>query len=306
MTSETSTLLSDFCFIDLSSRLPGPYGAWRLGQYGARIIRIEDINSPDPFSAVDGPFFQWYQNLNRHKEILKLNFSDQNDLKTLQQKVQSCDGVITSLSDKRLKLLKLTKEDLQEHAGLVMIKIVKQQAMHDMNALAQKKLLISHVQSLVHQQQSLPRWLAPPFLPLAGIELGNQVCQQMLAVKLQNANKKKSYQEVHLDILASTELGLSAFISDRAHSVALHNGLYPCYQIYFSKDRSAWALAAIEAPYFENFCQGFELPLTLTDRFKSDHKIFTTISEKFLALSDQEIQQRAKQADMCLELIGSL
>ena len=108
-------LLEGFTFLDLSHRLPGPLAGNLLGGLGAQVIKVEDKLYQDPFndglfSKMDDAFKDWYKGLNNKKEIRKLDFSDQEDRRSLETLVQNSDGIIMGLPSKVRHKLKLTNE----------------------------------------------------------------------------------------------------------------------------------------------------------------------------------------------------
>lgn len=110
---ETSALLKGYTFIDLSLRLPGPLASNLLSQLGASIIKVEDLSYGDPFekglSGVrDESFRNWYSNLNTPKEIIKLDFKDYDDQKTLLNKISHSQGLILGPPQKILDRLGVT------------------------------------------------------------------------------------------------------------------------------------------------------------------------------------------------------
>ena len=83
----------------------------------------------------------------------------------------------------------------------------------------------------------------------------------------------------------------------------LHNGMYPCYSLYQTKDKKYVALAAVEEKFWQKFCEIFTLQTTL-DRFHcEDSKLFELISERMRAYTLAEIDQMTSNHDVCLSVI---
>jgi len=72
-------MLKGHVFIDLTHRLPGPLAGKILADLGATVIKIEDEKHKDPFlsgafSAFDQSCENWYEELNRKRQIVRLDF----------------------------------------------------------------------------------------------------------------------------------------------------------------------------------------------------------------------------------------
>ena len=273
------TLLKDYTIIDWSSHLPGPYACHILSEMGAKVIKITPDNKPMPFQRFekDGPqkiFHYWFQEFNQNKQTS--SFSD--------EILKNANGIITNQT-----------YDFPDN--LVVTKIIASSKdstpRHDLNVLAESGFLSRYIKTL----NSTTNSLSPPSLPWAGIALAQSIAQTHLAQLL--ADDK--YQEVSLKE-SFERLMKTFFDSNDEQSLYLHNGAYPCYRLYKMASGQWVALAAIEAKYWKQFCQFFNLNLKETDRFSTDSSVVESIEKHFLSIdSIDELQTR----DFCLSLVIS-
>src|SRR5262249_17960826 len=90
--------LNGIVFLDLSSLLPSPFAAHLLAKFGARVIKIESPNRPDParqFGYVpQNNTSSSYRELNENKEMLWLDLKNEKDREKLYELVRTSDGAI--------------------------------------------------------------------------------------------------------------------------------------------------------------------------------------------------------------------
>ncbi len=302
--------LSGLKIIDLSHRLPGPFCGKILSDLGASVIKIEDHVFQDPFlsglfAEFDPGFTAWYDNLNRGKEILRFDFNSFEDQNKIHKLVLDSDAVIMGLPDKTRIKLKITDLDLTLKKPFIVIELLasrtEKKSMHDLNAMASTGLLSLHVAGLPDAAI-----IDPPFLPVAGIAFGHMAATDLLAHYI-NALKTKSTQFVKTYLDESTEKLFGIFWPEidrqNGRTQFLHNGQYPCYTIYQTKDKKYVALAAVEEKFWKRFCEVFNVHSPL-DRFHyQDRALFSLVSEKISHYTQSEISKLIEDEDICLSII---
>lgn len=249
-------LLQDLTILDFSSRLPGPLAGHALANLGARVIKVENKNRPDPFhqglfAQADEAFQDWYQQLNQHKEILRLDFTQ--DHQQLQELLTQAQGIIIDLPAKVRTQLKLTHEDLRSQS-LAVVELASQpngKPLHDLNALAETGLLKLHIQNFQEER------INPPFLPIAGTTFAQQIALQLLAaIRLSEKQQKAVFTTVYLK--QAVEDILKTLYSDKLQASGrtqfLHNGRFPSYNIYKQETGYA-AVAAVEDKFWKELCE---------------------------------------------------
>lgn len=308
-------LLDGIKVLDLSHRLPGPYCAYILAGLGASVTKIEDQKFGDPFNdgmfaKMEESFKSWYHRLNDRKKIVKLDFNSSDDSAKIMEEIKKSQIIVLGPPQKIREKLKLTQNDLEkiknsgEKVFLELLASSKEtQSMHDINALAEIGMLGLHARA---QKNAL--WIDPPFLPVAGLGFGNHISTTALA-GLIKAKKENNMQFINCYLMDSAEELFSPFwseeLKDKKVNKFLHNGRYPCYSIYPTKDDQFVALAAVEEKFWVRFCQKFNLNLTPEERFfYQDDRVFKLLAKTFCEKNSTEIKEIRGEEDLCLSLFN--
>lgn len=301
--------LKGFNVVDLSHRLPGPMAGKILQDLGASVTKIEDQKFRDPFLSglfanFDKSFIDWYDNLNRHKKVLRFDFNNSNDQKEIQNLVKNADAVIMGIPENTRQKLGLLNNELTLNKPFVVIELLAskthQRSLHDLNSLADEGLLSLHVQG---RNELI---VDPPFLPIAGISFGHKGATDLLAhwiVALKN--NQTVFAKTYMDEATREIFGIFWPNSDRDNhrKKYLHNGQYPCYSIYQTKDAHYVAIAAVEEKFWNRFCELFSLDAKV-DRFNDrDRSVFDLISKKISSLPISEIKKIVGEEDICMSFI---
>lgn len=291
--------------IDLSSRLPGPLATKILSARGANVIKIENIHYPDPFLSdglpkEDRSFLHWYEELNQHKKVLKFDFSNSLDQEEIRKIISGSDALITGLSLKIQKELKITSLELKElkknqpFAFLEIKSSRNEQGLHDLNALALSGLLKKHCENQTSSQDII----SPPFVPLAGVSFA-----QSLALDLVSALFESSLSNEFIEVqsfLDESILETYSFFTHQTQDKFLHSGLYPCYNIYKTQDDHYVALAAVEMKFWQNALKALNLPMSL-DQFKNtDQSVFNELIAAFKTHTLAELIVLNEKHHFCL------
>ncbi|MGE3611473.1 MAG: CoA transferase [Bacteriovoracaceae bacterium] len=304
-------MLKGIKIIDLTHRLPGPLAGKILSDLGAEVIKIEDEKHKDPFltgmfSEFDKSFENWYEELNKNKKIIRLDFKSTEIKQQIKAILKDADGVLLSLSPKLKSTLGVDDESLKE-TKLAVVELeassTHQKAMHDLNALAISGYLSLHV------AQETKNIIAPPFMPIAGIAFGQQVATQMLA-NIISARDQKHFVKSVAYLHDTTELIFHPFWSkelrNQKKTKFLHNGAYPCYSLYRTKDGEYVALAAVEDKFWTDLIEIFHIPLPLEKRFSTEPKDFESVAGVFAKLTTNEIERMAGNKELCLSIVRKI
>ena len=299
-------LLTGMKILDLSHRLPGPLGGKVLADQGAEVIKVEDIKFKDPFiyglfAEMDESFPAMYDELNAGKNILRLDFKDPETPKKIKELLKEVDGIIMGIPHKLRERLGVTDEDIKSvnrPIGVVELfassKVTK--SMHDINAMALSGLLALHVEG---RDDDI---VDPPYLPISGINFGVKAAfDLMCAINKARAKNQTIFAKSYL--LESTEEIFGPFWPQATRNKMtkfLHNGRYPCYSIYKTKDGKYVALGAVEEKFWNRFCEIFSLDIPATLRFNPDERLFKKISKNLKALDQSEILKMTENEDICL------
>lgn len=300
-------MLKGFTVIDLSLRLPGPLAGKILADLGATVIKIEDEQHRDPFlSAFDQSFEDWYKELNRKKQIIRLDFRSASAKATIRGYLENAQGVLLSVPPKLKANLGLSDEDLKE-LPLAVVELeassTHNKAMHDLNALALSGFLSLHV---AHQTAAI---IDPPFMPMAGIAFGQQVATQLLANVITSREEKRFVKSVSYLHDTAEEIFRpfwSHTLRDQKKTRFLHNGAYPCYSLYRLKDGNYLAVAAVEEKFWTALQQTFSVPLPLERRFETGPEAFDAVAQTFAKLNTSEIETRARDKELCISIVRKI
>ncbi len=306
-------MLKGFKILDLTHRLPGPLAGKILADMGAEVFKIEDQKHKDPFlsgmfSEFDRSFESWYEELNKKKQIIRLDFKSPTIKDEIHQHLKTADGLLLSLSPKLKQNLGLDDDTLKNLgrsiAGVELeASSSHKKAMHDLNALALSGFLSLHV---AHENDPI---VAPPFLPVAGIAFGQQVATQLLANMLE-ANRSKMCVKTTSYLYDTAESILHPFWSKTLRSQKktkfLHNGAYPCYSLYRTKDGQYAAIAAVEDKFWLDFIETFNVALPLEKRFNTDEESFGIVAKIFAKLTADEIEKMSQDKELCLSIVRKI
>jgi crotonobetainyl-CoA:carnitine CoA-transferase CaiB-like acyl-CoA transferase len=301
-------MLKGIKIIDFTHRLPGPLAGKILADLGAEIIKIEDVTHKDPFlsgmfSDFDRSFENWYEELNKKKKVIRLDFKNPEAKIEIRKHLEGASGLMLSLSPKLKTLLGLNDEDLK-NLKLAVVELeassTHNKAMHDLNALAISGYLSLHV---AHENDPI---VAPPFLPVAGIAFGQQVATQLLA-NIIESNRKSSFVK-SVSYLHDTAESIfhpfwSATLRSQKKTKFLHNGAYPCYSLYRTRDGQYVAVAAVEEKFWADLRETIGIELPLEKRFDTSSESFNLVAKKFAELTADEIERKVQNKELCISIV---
>lgn len=304
-------MLNGIKIIDFTHRLPGPLAGKILADMGAEVIKIEDIKHKDPFlsgmfSEFDRSFENWYEELNRNKKIIRLDFKDPSAKLEIRKHLINAQGLMLSLGPKLKTNLALNDEDLKD-LPLAVVELeassTHNKAMHDLNALAISGYLSLHV---AHENNPI---VAPPFMPVAGIAFGQQVATQLLANIIESNRTKgfvKSVSYLHDTADAILHPFWSSTLRGQKKTKFLHNGAYPCYSLYRTSDGQYVAVAAVEEKFWNDLKETFSIDLPLERRFETTDQAFNAVASTFAKLTADEIEKKSQHKELCLSIVRKI
>lgn len=304
-------MLKGIKILDFTHRLPGPLAGKILSDLGAEVIKVEDHKHKDPFlsgafSEFDQSFENWYEELNRNKQVIRLDFKSP-DIKTeIKKLLDGAQGLLLSLSPKLKTSLGLDDESLKS-LNIAVVELeassTHNKAMHDLNALAISGYLSLHV---AHETNAI---VAPPFMPVAGIAFGQQVATQILANIIEAGRTKgfvKSVSYLHDTADAIFNPFWSKELQGQKKTKFLHNGAYPCYSLYRTKDGQYVAVAAVEDKFWADLIQTFGINLPLERRFNTTEESFNAVATVFAKLTADEIESKSLNKELCLSIVRKI
>ncbi len=245
--------------IDLTWRLPGPFATNLLAKQGMEVIKYEDRKYRDPFLLWDWDpsFAEIYHAFQEPKELRLCDFSSSEDVEAMHREIASADGVVMSLPPRVEAKLGLSEEDVAERYGGSEIAFLRlgfrpedSRSAHDLNTLAQSELLRMHILGRTDDI------IAPPFLPVTGLFFSHHIAITLLAEMLAGKGSRALRQEwcwLQDAVDRTRDAYYPASIRDRRPETFLHNGRFPCYNIYRTADGGHVAMACVEPKFWSRF-----------------------------------------------------
>ena len=260
--------LTGLRIIDLGQYLPGPYAAQMLADLGAEVVKVE-APSGDPLRKM-GPtdadgMTAAYKLLNAGKTVIRLNLKDEGDRSSFERLIAGADALVESYRPGVLDKLGLGHARVRAlnprlvHASLSgwgSTGPYARRAGHDLNYMAVGGGLDS---SGTPDHPSISH---PPVADFASAH------QTALAVVAALFGRQRSGEGCFLDLsIMETVLGWQGFnlTADArgqvsARGEALLSGGAACYRIYHTADGRFATLSALEAKFWQGFCEAVERP----------------------------------------------
>lgn len=282
-------LLDGMTILEFSSRLPGPMAGKILKNLGANVIKVETKQKPDPFGVSEIPgdstFHHWYESMISEKEHVIIDLENTEDKKKFLEYCDQADGILWSASDKLRNELGVIKSRFERPFVLLELKAcaTSSSGLHDLNAMALSGILDLHMK---HAKE-----FAPPFVPIAGMLFAEHVATTFLAAFLRAKSESRFVASscYLLENLASLfDVIWPSALKGKEYNF-LHNGKYPCYNIYQTKDAQYIALAAVEEKFWLDFCNKLSIKHLNEKRFDDSGIVTNELRELFSNKTSNEI-----------------
>lgn len=243
--------------IDLTWRLPGPLATYYLAHQGMQVIKFEDANHRDPFLkwSWDPAFAEIYHAFQKPKELRLIDFGNAGDVAALHEEIRTADAVVMGFPRRVEEKLGLTEEEIAARfSGICFTRLGfrpgDDHSAHDLNTTAQSNLLKMHI---LDRTDDI---IAPPLLPVTGMFFSYHIAVTVLATALQQKSRPDPIQNwcyLQDAVDQSQAAYYPAGIQDRTPATFLHNGRFPCYNIYRTADGGYLAVAAVEPKFWLRF-----------------------------------------------------
>lgn len=269
--------LKGITVVDLSSLLPCPFAAHLLAKFGAKVIKVESPNRPDParqFGYVPpGGVSSCYREINENKELLWLDLKTEKDRAKLYDVIQSADGAIEGYRPEVRKRLGIDYETLAAvNPRLVYVSVggfdpkgpLRDRAGHDVNFVARSGIIDQTRDS--HGDCVLP-----------GLPIGDCIVAYAAALRMACAllGAKSTGHGSHVEVTIEEALieAQKPFLREAQESgeypkagSTLVTGKYPCYRLY-KLPGGTFALGALEGKFWQAFCQAIGRPDLISRQF---------------------------------------
>jgi crotonobetainyl-CoA:carnitine CoA-transferase CaiB-like acyl-CoA transferase len=304
--------------LDLSRLLPGPYCTMILGDLGAEVLKIEDLDRGDymrwwgPRVGEESAMFLM---LNRNKKSMKLNLKEEKGRSIFLNLVRQQDVVLEGFRPGVMERLGVGYETLKkENPGLVYCAITgygytgpyRDRAGHDLNYL-----------SLAGVLGTTGLKGGSPVIPGVQIaDIGGGAMLAALAILAAHVERQKTGKGQFIDVsmldgsfawLSVAFSELIAEASDPAPGDSLLTGRYACYRIYETKDGRHMGLGALEKQFWKAFCKAVDREDLVEDRFAEGERqadLIAEVSRIFKEKTRQEWIDFLKETDFCCEPVN--
>lgn len=285
--------LSGLLALDLTRLLPGPYCAWLLRSWGARVVKVEDPHLGDYLREVQPV---WFQQLNAGAESVALDLKQPKGRELLLRLVQRADMVLEGFRPGVLERLGLGYEALRAANPRVVLVSLSGfggddgRAGHDITYLARSGLL-----SLMNE--------LPP-VQLADLTGGLNAAAGALAALMQ---ARATGQGAHVEAsLLDALFGLGSLLGAEAkagltpdRSQMPLSGALVCYNTYQTDGGGRVALGALEPKFWAAFCEAVGRPEWVARQM--DPALKPAVEELFRSQPLDYWAALARQHDVCLE-----
>lgn len=299
--------------LDLSRLLPGPFATQILADFGADVIKIEDIRTGDGFRTaapvVNGMSLR-HVALNRNKRCLALNLKSAEGREVFLRMARDAHVVLEQFRPGVMKRLCLDYEAVQavnpsivycSLSGFGQDSPYRGLAAHDPNYLS-----LAGVLSLIGAREGPPA--------LSGVQLADNTAALLTAVGILIALRRAEGSGVgeYLDMaLFDSAVGTAVTAACTYFGTGQspqrgderHTGRYPMADIYETADGGYVTVAAIENHFWQNLCRalGHEewIQLQYVEGEKAE-EIRQELRTIFRSRTRDEWFEILKDADVCL------
>lgn len=317
--SQNRLPLEGLLVVDLTRLLPGPLCTMLLGDYGAEVIKIEDVEAGDPTRfvgpAVDGSGL-YFRQLNRNKKSLALNLKSAEGNEIVKQLVKSADVLVEGFRPGVMARLGLDYKSLKSIndklvyasiSGYGQQGVYRERAGHDINYTALSGLL-----DLSAGNNEGP---VMPAVQIADIAGGCLTAVNGIMFALYD--REKSGRGSYLDIAMTR--GLLPWLTYAASAIDAQEelprrdrghitGAYACYNIYETADGGYMSLGALEPVFWQRFCESVERKEWAELQFEIGcrEKLITEVKAIFKKKTRKEWEEHFAMIDACCEPVLQL
>lgn len=255
--------------LDLSQYLPGPLCSQILADFGAEVIKIEELGGE--WGRYLKPLLQGessrFYSVNRNKKSICINLKDNQGKKVFLELVKTADVLIEQFRPGTLEKMGLGYDVLKDvNPGLIHCAITgygftgpyRSVAGHDLNYLS-----IAGFSNLNGRKEE-PALCAGQLADIAGGSLYS-VIGILLALLARSKTSRGQFCDIAmtdgaLSLLCYTigEWAGKGVPPQRGEEIL--SGGYACYNIYETSDNRFVSLGAVEAKFWEGFCTRINLP----------------------------------------------
>ncbi|WP_342362475.1 CaiB/BaiF CoA-transferase family protein [Terrarubrum flagellatum] len=308
--------LSGIRVLDFTTLLPGPLATLMLAEAGAEVIKIERAEGEDMrrFSPVVGGQSAPFAALNGGKQSVSADLKNADDIARLKVLIAEVDIVIEQFRPGVIERLGLGYDDARKlNPRLIYCSISgfgqtgprSGEAGHDINYQALGGLL-----SLSPGTPDAPNVSPALTCDIAGGALP-AVINILLALRQRDVTGEGCRLDIAMTDAAFTfaVLALSGAHGSKrnpgAHEAMLAGG-DPRYQLYATSDDRFLAVGALEAKFWQTFCDAIALPAELRDFARHPEKTRDAIAAIIRAQASDHWRRAIEPLDCCATVVRTL
>lgn len=256
--------------LDLTRLLPGPYATQLLADAGADVVKVEDPKRGD-YARETPPYTEegvgrLFDAVNRGKRSVALDLTDESDRNAFYALAAEADAVVEGFSPGTVEKLGVDYDTLTEYnedivycsvSGYGQTGDFRDRAGHDLNYLASVGVLDANRRDTDEQ----PRIPGVPIADMTGgLFAAFSVATALLSRELGAGGAYIDTSLADAAFSASQPLSMLAFDDDPRPGRTPLTGQFPWYDTYEAAEGGHVALAALEEPFWESFCEAAERP----------------------------------------------
>lgn len=255
--------------LDLTQYLPGPFCSQILADFGAEVIKIEDIGGEQGrwLAPIMGKESSRFYSVNRNKKSFAVNLKSDEGRNVFKELIRTADVLIEQFRPGAMEKLGLSYDVLkQENPALIYCAITgyghtgpwRSTAGHDINYLS-----ITGIAGLNGRKEE-PGLCATQIADIGGGTL-HAVIGVLMALLARSQTGRGQFCDIAmadgaLSMLCYTMAEWAGIGRLPQRGGELLTGGYACYNIYTTRDGRHLSLGAIEAKFWEGFCRRIDRP----------------------------------------------
>lgn len=305
--------------LDLSRLLPGPYCTMMLGDLGAEVIKVEEVNGGDPTRHTPpkiGTQGAAFRQVNRNKKSIAINLKNPEGRGVFLKLCETADVVMEQFRPGVVDRLGVGYDAVSEiNPGIVYCSLTgfgqdgphRDRSGHDLNYLA-----LSGVLGITTADDGKP---AMPGIQVADIAGGMVAAFGILAALLaREKTGRGQYVDVSMfDVMmamlpiagAQQFAGKDFQVGDKF----VLSGAYPFYNVYETSDGRWMTLGALEPKFWANFCVAVGREDLVGRQFsegEAREQLFEEVRQIFKSRALADWVALMRDADCCCEPVLSL
>lgn len=298
--------------LDLSRLLPGPYCTLMMADYGAEVIKIEEVEK--------GDYIRWRQpaiskigarhlTINRNKKSVELNLKTKEGQNIFKRLAAEADVILESFRPGVMKRLGLHYEEISKlNKGIIYCSLTGYGQTgpyanlpgHDINYIG-----YSGVLGLIGEKDGKP---VVPGVQIADLGGGALLALSAICMALFQKERTGKGQYIDVSMLDGAITWQYAALSDYFASGRLPkrgetrlDGQFAFYHVYETKDKKFLTIGASEEKFWKRFCELVEKPEWIPLHSTEDQdELKKELSQLFLSKTQEEWLNLLAHEETCV------